>query len=57
MMENRKRHKEVAQRAPPTYRNDGNSNNKRRWRHDELYRIPSALVAEIEAELNTSLQE
>ena len=55
MTENRKRHKEVAQRAP-NHRHDGNPDDRRRWRQDELYRIPSALVAETEAELKTSLQ-
>ena len=55
MMENGKRHSEVAQRVP-NHRNDGNPDNRRRWRQDALYRIPSALVAEIEAELHVSLQ-
>ena len=55
MMENGKRHNEVAQRVPNN-RNNGNPDNRRRWRQDELYRIPSALVAEIEAELHVSLQ-
>jgi DNA polymerase III delta subunit len=57
MMENGKRHREVAQRAPPTNKNDKNPDNRRRWSQDELYRIPPALVAEIEAWLRASLRQ
>ena len=49
MMENGKRHNEVAQRVP-NHRDDGNPDNMRRWRQE------SALVAEIEAELHVSCQ-
>ena len=48
MMENGRWHKEGAQRVP-NHGNDGSPDNRRRWRQDELYIIPSALVAEVEA--------
>jgi hypothetical protein len=57
MTDDRKRHQEVAQKAPPTNQNDGDPDNRRRWRQDELYRIPPALVAEIEAWLRATLRE
>jgi hypothetical protein len=47
MMANGKGYKEVAQRAPPTNQHDGDADNRRRWRQDELYKIPPALVAEV----------
>ena len=56
MMDDRMRQTGVAQRAPPSNRNDGDPDNRRRWRQDELYMIPSALVAEIEAWLRTTLR-
>ena len=37
MMDDRKRHKEVAQRASPIHQNDGDPDNRRRWRQGELY--------------------
>ena len=54
MMDNGRKHKEVAQRVPtdPVQNRD----NRRRWRQDELYRIPAPLVEEIEAEINISMQ-
>ena len=56
MMENEKRHKEVAQKVQ-NHRGDGNPDNRRRWRQDELYMKPSALVAEIEAWLRATLRQ
>ena len=56
MMENGRRHKEGAQKVP-NHGGDGNPDNKGRWRQDELYIIPSALVAEIEAWLRATLRE
>ena len=56
-MDDRKRHKEVAQRAPPGNQNDGGPDNRRRLRQDELYIILPALVAEIEAWLRATLRQ
>ena len=56
MMENGRRHKEGAQRVP-NHGSDGNPDNRRRWRQDEVFPNPSALVAEIEAWLRASLRQ
>ena len=53
MLQNKKRHKQVAQRGIVGENLDGRQN----FRQDELYRIPAPLVEEIEQALRRSLSE
>ena len=43
MLDNKKRHKQIAQRGVKGANEDGRQN----WRQDELYRIPAPLIQEI----------
>ena len=43
MLDNKKRHKQIAQRGPAANDQDG----RQCWRQDELYRIPAPLIQEI----------
>ena len=50
MLDNKKRHKQIAQRGIKGKNEDGRHN----FRQDELYRIPAPLVEEIEQALRRS---